>query len=202
LGWEILGLPTLVSEGDCDFQPIPGWIDFAIQFGYHWTSDDRRKIAVISMPCDSATAALIALGALIRDLGRAAATNVGNHSEAIERYARQYVEFCSTCTVRCKPETRLCGYASEATGFLRHKRAKYRILGSTNYLGESGLVLSRDGGTWTIFKKRFSDFQIDGEPPRNCPEMNLRYPNIPTQRSWKRLEPYQIISESRIRVSA
>jgi hypothetical protein len=60
---------------------------------------------------------------------------------------------------------RLCGYAAEATGFLRYKGAKYRILRSITCYGESGLVLSRDGGTWTIFKKYFRDFRIDGEPP-------------------------------------
>jgi hypothetical protein len=169
-GWAILGVRTFVSEGTGDYQPIPGWIDFAIQFGYRWISNDLRKIAVISMPCDTAAAALIALGALIRDLGRAAATNVGNHSEAIERYARQYIEFCSKCTVRCKPEIRLCGYAAEATGFLRYKGAKYRILGSTTCFGEDGLVLSRDGGTWIVFNKRFPEFQIDGEPPSRLSE--------------------------------
>jgi hypothetical protein len=106
------------------------------------------------MPCDSVAAGLIALGTLIRDLGRKTATNVDDHYDAMLRYARQYIECCRDCDVRCHPKQRRCGYTSEATGLLRYKGRKLlRILDKTKVADQDVLVLSREGGTWTVFKK-------------------------------------------------
>jgi hypothetical protein len=125
-----LSMPALFSEAGLDWRPIPQWARFLIQFGYRWpmASPGRRRIALVSMPCDSAAAGLIALGALIRDLGNDTATNVNGHYEALLRYARQYLRSCHKCEVRCHPEERRCGYMHEATGLLRDKNGKrYRI---------------------------------------------------------------------------
>ena len=64
------------------------------------------------MPCDSAAAGLVALGALIRDLGSDSTTNVGGHYDALLRYARQYIKSCRDCDMRCHPELKRCGYSS------------------------------------------------------------------------------------------
>jgi hypothetical protein len=118
------------------------------------------------MPCDSAAPGLIALGALIRDLGCDTATNVGGHYDALLRYARQYIESCLYCDARCHPELKHCGYSSEATGLLRHKGKKlFRIISTINVAGNQGLVLSIERGTWTVFRGAATDLQIDGEPP-------------------------------------
>jgi hypothetical protein len=60
----------LFSEYGHKWQALPDWVEFLIHFGYRWHRNNlqQRRIALISMPCDSAAAGLISLGALIRDL--------------------------------------------------------------------------------------------------------------------------------------
>ena len=49
---------------------LPNWAYFLINFGYQSKlyTGSKRRIALISMPCESAAAGLVSLGALIRDL--------------------------------------------------------------------------------------------------------------------------------------
>jgi hypothetical protein len=167
-GGQINPQTLLFSEAHSGWRSVPRWVEFSIQLGYRWpvAVPGRRKIAMVSMPCDSAAAGLIALGALIKDLGRDTATNIGGHYDALLRYGRQYVESCRTCDVRCHPELKRCGYSSEATGLLRDKGKKlYRISGATDFENEKRLVVAIERGSWIVFPKRALDLQIDGEPP-------------------------------------
>jgi hypothetical protein len=109
--------------------------------------------------------AVIALGALIRDLGNVGATNVVGHYDALLRYARQYIKNCRKCDMRCHPELKRCGYSSEATGLVRDKNNKrYCISASTDFKhGRLGLEIER--GTWAVWPKRALDLRIDGQPP-------------------------------------
>src|SRR5258708_3671241 len=60
---------SLFSETGCVWQPVPPWAAFLIRFGYLWRATSKtRRIALLTMPCDSAAAGLISLGALIGDL--------------------------------------------------------------------------------------------------------------------------------------
>jgi hypothetical protein len=163
-----LPMPALFSEGGLDWRPISHWAEFLIQFGYRWpiAAPGQRRIALISMPCDSAAAGLIALGALIRDLGNDTATNVNGHYEALLRYARQYIKSCRNCEMRCHPEQRRCGYMHEAIGLIRDKDGKrYRISELTDFDHKCCLVLAIDRGKWLILPNRALDLRIDGEPP-------------------------------------
>ena len=111
------------SEANQEWQVVPRWVTFLIRLGYNWPCGvlGQRRIALISMPCDSAAAGLIALGALIRDLGNPNANDVDGHYDALLRYARQYLGYCRDCTMRCQPELKGCGYAAEVTGLVRDK---------------------------------------------------------------------------------
>ncbi len=128
------------------------------------------------MPCDSAASGLIALGALIRDLGNPRANDLEGHYDALLRYARQYLESCQNCDVRCNPGPRRCGYTREATGLVRHiandrrdekrKKRVYQRSDRTD-LKAGRLVLSRpEAGnlTWWPDPQCASELQIDGEP--------------------------------------
>ena len=129
-------MTVVFSEAGRDWRPIPHWAEFLIQLGYGWpiATPGQRRIALVSMPCDSAAAGLIALGALIRDLGNNTATNVGGHYNALLRYARQYIKSCRDCDMRCHPELKRCGYSYEATGLVRDKNNKrYCVSESTDF---------------------------------------------------------------------
>ncbi len=109
------------SEALGEWQPMPPWVRFLIGFGHDWPSDRARprRIALISMPCDSSGAGLVTLGALIRDLRDPLANDVDGHYEKLLSYARQFLKDCSKCDVKCRPDVKRCGYVKQATGRLR-----------------------------------------------------------------------------------
>lgn len=79
------------SEGNGPWQEIATWIRFLLSCGYAW--DDAtvaaRRITLISMPCDSAAAGLIALGAMRRRLAVSGADELQSHFQRIERLATE-----------------------------------------------------------------------------------------------------------------
>src|SRR5690242_18195480 len=114
-------MATLFSEANQDWRPIPSWVRLLINLGYKWPyrAAGTRRIALISMPGDSAGAPLIALGALIRDLGNPEANDLGAHFDSLLRHGRQYIEHCHDCTCHCEPQITNCGYLAEAHGQIR-----------------------------------------------------------------------------------
>jgi hypothetical protein len=70
------------------------WVDFLIKLGFGWPSGTARarRISLVSMPCDSAGAGLVTLGAMIRDLGNSAANDSDGHYDALLRHARQFLD--------------------------------------------------------------------------------------------------------------
>ncbi len=57
------------SEGGCEWRTPPPWVTSLIDIGYRWGGDfqAQRKIALVSMPCDSAAAGLIGLRAAVEE---------------------------------------------------------------------------------------------------------------------------------------
>lgn len=166
------------SDNDQKWQPVPIWVEFLIQLGYRWRSAafGGRIIAVISMPCDSAAAGLIALGALIRDLHNPGANDLDGHYNALLRYAHQYLESCRQCTLRCRPEEKGCGYSAEATGWVRNWKQeqpkRYKISEKTN-LAEKQLIYAINNGTWWQTPRDSTNWQIDGEPALQLPDNDV-----------------------------
>lgn len=72
-----------VSENEADFVPPPTWVRFFVELGFLWPDDGTQRIGVVSTPCDSAAAGLIALGALVRRLGEPEANDLGSHKRRI-----------------------------------------------------------------------------------------------------------------------
>lgn len=163
---------TLFSEASREWQPVPSWVDFLIRLGYGWPAGVAapRRIALVSMPCDSAAAGLIALGALVRDLGSSDANDVGGHFDSLIRYARQYLESCGYCQVRCHPELRSCGHAAEANGQIRSLLRPFRgyqVSGFTDAAGERQIEFyrARDGVTIKLPPPGATKYYIASEPP-------------------------------------
>lgn len=157
------------TEDNRTFATMPKWMRFLIDFGYGWpaTEATSRRICLVSMPCDSAGAGLVALGALVRDLGNPHANDIDGHYDRLLAYARQYLESCRACKLRCKPEQKRCGFTGEATGKLRSLKTPhfgYLLSGSTNF-HERQISFARNGVTFRPFPQCCTDYYIDGEPP-------------------------------------
>jgi hypothetical protein len=77
-----------LSEADAPWQPVPSWADYLIKCGFAWSDGrERRRIGIISMPCESAGAGLVALGAIRYRLTLADANDALSHFERIEKLA-------------------------------------------------------------------------------------------------------------------
>ena len=84
------------SEANGPWQAIPPWAVYLMRYGFSWGAGcGRRRIGIISMPCDSAGAGLVALGAIRYRLTLAEANDALAHFERIQALAvRQDGETC------------------------------------------------------------------------------------------------------------
>jgi hypothetical protein len=163
------------SETDQPWRPIPEWVNYLIQFGYQWPAAEpsMKRIALISMPCDSAAAGLITLGAMIRDLGNATASNVNGHYGYLLKYAKQFLGACSRCDLHpCQPEKKGCGYVKRADGKMRSSQFANRSLTISNRTDFEANQLAleypraHDGpGVWQPSPAAAATVHICGEPP-------------------------------------
>ena len=78
------------SEARCPWQAVPSWVTFLLKCGFIWAerAPSRRRISFISMPCDSAAAGLIALGAICRRLTLDGADDSAAHYQRLECLAQ------------------------------------------------------------------------------------------------------------------
>ena len=156
------------SEFSGEWMPIPPWVRFFLSLGYAWPRNDQkiRRICLVSMPCDSVAPGLLALGAMVRDLGNPLANDVDAHVKRLLNYAQQYLDYCESCTLRCYPEIKRCGYTKEATGRLRSPllRGFVQISDQTDF--DAGELKWLQGNS-VVTRKRdhLKDYHIEDEPP-------------------------------------
>jgi hypothetical protein len=81
--------PVEFSESNDQWRPVPSWARFLLRFGFACVATQRkgRRISVISMPCESAAAGLVSLGAMRRRLSLEDANDRAAHFERIQRLA-------------------------------------------------------------------------------------------------------------------
>jgi hypothetical protein len=138
------------SEANGAWQRVPEWAEFLVRFGFAWCDSKPavRRIAIVSMPCDSAAAGLVALGAMRKRLELDDANDSISHLQRIE------------------------GLVSRGSGqtFLRHRRLKGRFL--VERVDAKGMLWVRQEPSKTalrtvILPSQSSDWRFDGEaPPR------------------------------------
>jgi hypothetical protein len=77
------------SEVNGAWQVIPRWADFLVRLGFEWPEgeSETRRIGLISMPCDSAAAGLVALGAMRRRLELDNANDLTAHFQRLRALA-------------------------------------------------------------------------------------------------------------------
>ena len=80
------------SEAGSEWRGVPEWAFFLIEFGFAWLAEPHpsRRIALVSMPCDSAAAGLIALGAMRRCLEFDDANDAGSHYQRLQELAHRH----------------------------------------------------------------------------------------------------------------
>ena len=84
------------SEANGPWQAIPPWAAYLMRCGFFWGArGGRRRIGIISMPCESTGAGLVTLGAIRYRLTLAEANDALSHFERIQALAvRQDNETC------------------------------------------------------------------------------------------------------------
>lgn len=157
------------SEGGSAWKPVPNWANFLLKLGYNWPASTltERRIALVSMPCDSAAAGLVTLGAMVRDFGNPNANNLDRHYDVLLQYARQFLEACQPCPLKaCDPEAKGCGHHAEATGRVRsvaHPHGTYQVSDRT-VLANRQIAFMRKRVTIWPKPQYATEWHIDGEP--------------------------------------
>ena len=95
-----------ISEAEEPWQEVPLWIRFLMAVGYRWPANlgSTRRVGIVSMPCDSAAAGLVALGAMCRRLELPDADDRRSHFGRILKLAKQ--EDRSTVLIHKTPRPR------------------------------------------------------------------------------------------------
>jgi hypothetical protein len=161
------------SEESGAWGPVPKWVGFLVRLGYDWPAAQPRprRIALVSMPCDSAAAGLLALGALVRDLTNPRANDIDGHYDRLLQYAQQYLTACRPCKTKCKPDLAKCGHARQATGQLRSPllpRVSVELSDETDFEARQIVWVQRDGRRNQCLVRPIPqhtiNYHIEGEP--------------------------------------
>jgi hypothetical protein len=77
-------------EGSFECDQIPQWASFLFTLGYRWGhgSQPKRRICLVSLPCDSAAAGLIALGVMRKRMEQRDGSDKARHLERILECAK------------------------------------------------------------------------------------------------------------------
>ncbi len=134
------------SEAHYPWRSIPDWASFLIEFGFAWLGQpsDSRRIAVISMPSDSAAAGLVALGAMRKCLELDDANDISSHYEKLRSLARMQPNGPTLRHSKRKGVFLFDGLDSGGVPWVKQLKSKFRV---------------------NIPRSSALDWRIDGEPP-------------------------------------
>jgi len=128
------------------FHSVPKWAAFLLNCGFlsSWVTAGARRISIISMPCDSAAAGLVTLGAMRHRLSVTAADDSSSHFLRLENLASH----------------------SPPGPFLRHQSQKGLFVFDKRD-GQGNLWAKRENSSTRIMviPSNAKAWRIDGEPP-------------------------------------
>lgn len=154
----------MYTENGKSYSRIPEWVESMIRLGYEWRRDRipwKGRVCFVSMPCKSAAAALIVLGALRKDLEKKDADNINGHFESL-----------------CRARDAFCNSPEMYDGYVRDDRNKkwkflYREDGSlfvedANYkevVKRKGRMVQNPNGPGrrSITKYSATDWRLEGD---------------------------------------
>jgi hypothetical protein len=162
------------SDTDGPWQRIPQWAEFLVACGFMLGDAGlgRRRICVISMPCESSSAGLVALGAMRRRLTFDDANDSRSHFQRIEWLASQR-----------EVETFLHHETFGGRFHLESKDAQGRVWAQRGTRGTS-IGWSRNGPLRiVILPSNASAWRFDGEAPTQA----VRGAELPYTRFYEEL---------------
>jgi hypothetical protein len=122
-------------ERDVELPCVPKWADFLLSFGYNWPQAARatRRIALVSMPCDSAAAGLVALGIMRKRLEQPDGSDKTRHLDRLFSCAQG-----EKCDVRIKHRVRKGLFRvntkrSDGVWFIDCKEQSFRVLSANAF---------------------------------------------------------------------
>ena len=130
------------SEAGRNFDSPPEWVKYFLDLGRRWPIDDTQRIAIISTPCDSAAAGLIALGAFVRRCCEPEANDLAAHLQRI--YAMRPGDTGVLKHVSEKGDFAVHRYDADGTLWLEHTKRGHRV---------------------RFLNYRAGDWLFEGEPP-------------------------------------
>lgn len=135
---------VLFSESPTQWHPLPNWVEWFLRFGYLWPiRQSSRRICILSVPCESPAAALIALGLMRRRLELRDAGDLASHLGRLR-------DLFST--------------AREGTVLRRvNNRKRFRFL-KVETDGTLWVHPHGDASRYKIIEERACDWYVDGEP--------------------------------------
>lgn len=140
---------VLFSESPSQWHPLPTWVEWFLRFGYLWPiQQGSRRICILSVPCESPAAALIALGLMRRRMELRNAGDLASHLGRLR-------DLFST--------------AREGTVLRRvNNRKRFRFLKAET---DGTLWVHPQGDTsrHKIIEERAYDWYVDGEPQVQVP---------------------------------
>jgi len=143
---------VLFSEDNGEWRETPQWVNYLLSFGYQLESKpSTRRIVLISLPCDSAAAGLIALGAMRKRLEIAGADDSATHFQRIVNLARTR----DTRVALIKHTERRRKYRGPYFVDGIRSEGKIWVKLATGFLGTRGMITCENAREW----------KFDGGPP-------------------------------------
>lgn len=167
------------SEAGSPWQHVPPWASYLIQCGFVWADGRaKRRIGIISMPCESAGAGLVALGAIRYRLTLPEANDALSHFDRIERLAARGDGETSLRHQSMRGRFRLEGRDPRGLVWVRQEQRtpadRFNSSGPPRVAIHAGNAnewrLEREGPTETVLgsallHRRFYEGLIDGAAP-------------------------------------
>jgi hypothetical protein len=154
-----------IEDGQ-QYKEVPKWVLAMFRLGHTWERERapwKRRIGVVSMPCKSIAAPIVALGALIRDLERVNANNINGHFDSLCRARNGYLENSVTSDINVIDSRggkfNFCGSVGDEnitvfnSNYKEHVRRKGRLIPNPNGPCKSFITLD-NASLW----------KLEGEP--------------------------------------
>jgi hypothetical protein len=139
---------VVYADDEAAWMPLPTWADWFLRLGYDWPDQGKhRRLCIVSTPCDSPGAGLVALGMMRRRLEIPTANDLSSHIAALR--TRLTTSSADTVVRRVNKPGR---------------KNRWRF-SHTDPTGTVYVRCTSDGSLSPIIERLAFDWHIEGEPP-------------------------------------
>jgi hypothetical protein len=135
------------SEANNPWRDVPSWASYLIEFGYAWMTPHptTRRIALVSMPADSAGAGLVTLGVMRKYMELDDANDVGSHYQRLLELAQLNSGDVVLRRAKGKSRERFAFDGIDANGVLWVRKLNVKLARRETLLPESAINWTIDG---------------------------------------------------------